>query len=96
MRQTLPLRDIDLQVAVEGQTEISFDPEILDYDALVNRCMGNLDFVDRVLMRINEQMPVDLLELEQALVQQDSQQVASLCIGSKVRWQMHRPGNCNI
>jgi HPt (histidine-containing phosphotransfer) domain-containing protein len=52
--------------------------EILDFEALVNRCMGNMDFVDRVLLKINERLPLDIEELERALNQQDAQQVAGV------------------
>jgi HPt (histidine-containing phosphotransfer) domain-containing protein len=52
--------------------------EILDWDGLCTRCMDNLDLVQRVLARFQEQLPGELLELESALERGDAQHVASV------------------
>jgi len=51
-------------------------PEVLDLDALMERCMGNLDFVDRILHKFQERLPKELAELETTLECQDAEQLA--------------------
>ncbi|HEY4761142.1 MAG TPA: Hpt domain-containing protein [Thermoguttaceae bacterium] len=78
MKQTSTSCNVASTDSAEWQAGRDYDAEILDYEALVNRCMGNLDFVDRVLMKFHERLPLDLEELEQALAGQDAQLVQRL------------------
>jgi len=50
----------------------------LDLDELVDRCMGNLEFVDRVLTKFQQRFGEHLDELEQAVAQDDAERVALL------------------
>jgi HPt (histidine-containing phosphotransfer) domain-containing protein len=52
--------------------------EVLDLEGLRNRCMGNLDLVQRVLEKFQERLPADLAELERLLALHDVEQVASV------------------
>lgn len=45
---------------------------------LVNRCLGRLELVDRILRAFDGQVERDLHSLRQALVQNDLKQVASI------------------
>lgn len=47
----------------------------LDLDELVDRCMGNLEFVDRVLTKFQQRFGENLDELERAAAQEDTEQV---------------------
>lgn len=47
----------------------------LDLDELVDRCMGNLEFVDRVLTKFQQRFGENLDELERALAQKDTERV---------------------
>jgi HPt (histidine-containing phosphotransfer) domain-containing protein len=70
--------DIDSESTDGERKEAIANAEILDYDALINRCMGNLDFVNRVLTKFHERLPIDFREMEQAVARQDTQLVASV------------------
>jgi HPt (histidine-containing phosphotransfer) domain-containing protein len=52
------------------------DIDVLDLDALRHRCMDNLDFVQRILEKFQEQMPEQVAELERLLSIQDTKQLA--------------------
>jgi HPt (histidine-containing phosphotransfer) domain-containing protein len=76
MKHSINHYDTDSNASDGEQKERIDDPDILDYDALTNRCMGNLDFVNKVLIKFHERLPIDLGEMEQALVRQDTQLLA--------------------
>jgi len=44
---------------------------VVDLEALKQRCLGNLDLVDRVLRKFAAQLDADLVELERALQTSD-------------------------
>jgi HPt (histidine-containing phosphotransfer) domain-containing protein len=69
---------VDSTVPAAGYFNMDYNCEILDFEALVNRCMGKMDFVDRVLLKINERLPLDIEELEQAFQRHDAQQIAGV------------------
>jgi HPt (histidine-containing phosphotransfer) domain-containing protein len=50
--------------------------EVLDLEGLRNRCMGNLDLVQRVLDKFQQRLPEELAELERMLELNDAEQVA--------------------
>jgi Amt family ammonium transporter len=50
--------------------------EAIDFESLLERCMGNLDFVERVLERFQERFPQQLAELERLLETKDAEQLA--------------------
>lgn len=52
---------------VPGQGEAA-----LDVQELLNRCMGNLDFAERILEKFQSRFDADFAELEQAMDAQDS------------------------
>jgi HPt (histidine-containing phosphotransfer) domain-containing protein len=54
----------------------SFPPEVLDWSVLCDRCLGNIDLVQRVLEKFEQQLPQELAELEHALALSDTEQVA--------------------
>jgi Amt family ammonium transporter len=47
-----------------------------DFEELLNRCLGNLEFAERVLAKFQSRFDDDLVELEQALDVQDTEAVA--------------------
>ncbi len=49
---------------------------VLDFEALRNRCMGNVDLVQRVLKTFKEQMPKEMEKMEQALATRDTKEIA--------------------
>jgi HPt (histidine-containing phosphotransfer) domain-containing protein len=53
-------------------------PEILDYDALIDRCLGNIDLVERLLNKLQTCIPQDIEKVEKAFALQDAGQVASI------------------
>jgi len=50
--------------------------EAIDFEGLLERCMGNLDFVERVLERFQQRFPQQLAELERLLEMEDAEQLA--------------------
>jgi len=52
--------------------------DVMDVDALIERCMGNIDFVMRVLDRFQQRFPEELDELEEAASLRDAQRIAML------------------
>jgi HPt (histidine-containing phosphotransfer) domain-containing protein len=50
--------------------------EVLDWQGLQTRCLGNLDFVQRVLDKFQQRLPVDLAELERMAELRDVEQIA--------------------
>ncbi len=51
---------------------------VLDEEDLLERCLGNLEFAERVLAKFQTQCQADLAALEQASATGDTEQVASL------------------
>lgn len=49
---------------------------VLDVDRLRNRCMGNMDLVQRVLNQFQKKIPEELAELERAISSRDTEQIA--------------------
>jgi HPt (histidine-containing phosphotransfer) domain-containing protein len=78
MNQTLPDRNAESILSTDGQNGNVQKTDVLDFESLVNRCMGNFDFVDRVLIKINERLPIDIEEMQQALELQDAQKLAGV------------------
>jgi HPt (histidine-containing phosphotransfer) domain-containing protein len=52
------------------------DGEVLDVWALCDRCMGNLDLVERVLNKFETRLPEELAELERMLELEDATKIA--------------------
>jgi HPt (histidine-containing phosphotransfer) domain-containing protein len=52
------------------------DGEVLDVWALCDRCMGNLDLVQRVLDKFETRLPEELAELQRVLEQEDAAKIA--------------------
>jgi HPt (histidine-containing phosphotransfer) domain-containing protein len=48
---------------------------VINVDDLMSRCMGNLEFVDRILTIFQSRCEADLQELEQAIDAADFQQI---------------------
>ena len=62
---------------------MSFQPadqlaDVFDMEDLLARCLGNFDFVQRVLNKFQERCDEDLAALEQAMVNADTELVARL------------------
>ena len=51
---------------------------VMDLDALLERCMGNIDFLVRIVDKFQSRIPEELDELEQAVDLQDAKRIASL------------------
>lgn len=58
----------------DDNTQAALQP--IDFDELVDRCLGNLDFVDRVLTRFQTQFDGDFKRLQDACQAADSNEVA--------------------
>ena len=52
--------------------------KVLDLEGLLNRCMGNIGLVQRVLQKFEERMPEEFKDMESALESGDIDRVASL------------------
>lgn len=50
--------------------------EVLDLQGLCERCMGNLDLVERVLDKFEQRLPEELAELERVLELADTAKIA--------------------
>jgi HPt (histidine-containing phosphotransfer) domain-containing protein len=79
LRTSHPASD-DL-VGCPSATPLSSD--VLDLGALRNRCMGDLDLVQRVLKTFEERMPEEMETIEKALQLRDTEQIA--CVAHRVR-----------
>ena len=67
------------RTAFEGQpTPRSSSAAVLNLDGLHNRCMGNLDLVQRVLHAFQQRLPEELEELEEVLELGDAKQIARI------------------
>lgn len=56
----------------------SWDSQVLDFEGLLDRCMGNLDLAQRLLEKFERWLPEELAELEQALALDDPERVAQV------------------
>ncbi|MBN2295442.1 MAG: Hpt domain-containing protein [Pirellulales bacterium] len=52
--------------------------ELLNLEGLRNRCMGNIQLVERILNKFQQRMPEELEELEKALELSDTEQIARI------------------
>jgi HPt (histidine-containing phosphotransfer) domain-containing protein len=52
------------------------DDTVLDLQELLDRCMGSLEFAERILAKFQSRFDVDFAELEQAMEAQDSEAAA--------------------
>ena len=68
--------DANCGVSVCQQAAGSSCSDVLDLERLRNRCMGNIDLLQRVLDQFHKRLPEELAELERALELRDSEQVA--------------------
>jgi HPt (histidine-containing phosphotransfer) domain-containing protein len=68
----------DCGVLAHRQTPEASYYEVLDLDGLRNRCMGNLELVQRVLEKFQQRLPDDLSEMERLLALRDVEQVARI------------------
>jgi HPt (histidine-containing phosphotransfer) domain-containing protein len=62
----------------EGPIVDSTDPVPLDLAELRRRCMGRLDFADRLLASFDKRFPVEVLEIVQSLDANDMSRLARL------------------
>lgn len=57
----------------------SIDPvAVFDRQELIARCLGNLEFAERILSRFQTRFEEDLSELERAVSDRNAEQIASL------------------
>jgi HPt (histidine-containing phosphotransfer) domain-containing protein len=68
------IRDPSCGNAEQAATSAASD--VLDVQSLMNRCMGNIDLVRRVLGKFQQRLPAELAELEGAWKLDDLEQVA--------------------
>jgi HPt (histidine-containing phosphotransfer) domain-containing protein len=64
--------------AAMNEHAVETDREVLDFESLKARCLGNLDLVERVLNKFTSQLDADLERLEQALLAHDTSAFASV------------------
>lgn len=65
-------------VSVSRQRAESASSTVLDLEGLRNRCMGNIDLVQRVLHKFEQLLPEALAELEAGLDLEDAEQIARI------------------
>jgi len=53
-------------------------PSVLHHEELLARCMGNVEFAERVLDRFQQSFGADLAELEKGLDSENAEQVSSV------------------
>ena len=61
-----------------GQTVGAGDSQAIEFESLVDRCMGNLEFAERVLEMFQEQFPQQVAELERLLETEDVERLANV------------------
>lgn len=52
--------------------------EILDYNALVDRCLGNIELASRLVEKLQTCLPQEIESMEKALSQNDAAQLARI------------------
>jgi HPt (histidine-containing phosphotransfer) domain-containing protein len=53
-----------------------FPSAVLDLEGLRNRCLGNIDLVQRVLKTFQERIPEEMATMEKAFKRNDAEQIA--------------------
>jgi HPt (histidine-containing phosphotransfer) domain-containing protein len=77
MRLDGPLFNMNAATDVAGMPAYGEpDGEVLDVWALCDRCMGNLDLVQRVLDKFETKLPEEMAELERMLDLEDAAKIA--------------------
>jgi HPt (histidine-containing phosphotransfer) domain-containing protein len=76
MAVLMSVETADRRAGDRRQATVSCDPEVLDLQGLLDRCMGNLDLVQRLLEKFESWVPAELAELEQALALEDPERIA--------------------
>ncbi len=71
-------QDIESLDHADPGTAGESDSPVLEFDDLVERCMGNLDFVEKVLEKFEEGFPQQVEELESLLETRDADQLAAV------------------
>ncbi|MCA9101062.1 MAG: Hpt domain-containing protein [Planctomycetales bacterium] len=61
---------------IQAQTEAA--TTVVDVDELLSRCLGNLEFAERIIAIFQARCSTDLEQLEEAIDQQDLQRVAAV------------------
>lgn len=69
--------DTDRATATAAAQTLSRAP-VVDVEELLARCLGNLEFAERILAIFQERCSTDLEELEQAIEQGDLERVAGI------------------
>ena len=59
-----------------NQELTSTDPSVLAVDELLERCMGNIEFAERVLSKFLDRFDEDLDELERGVESENSEEIA--------------------
>jgi HPt (histidine-containing phosphotransfer) domain-containing protein len=54
------------------------DESVFDLQELVNRCLGNIEFAERVLAKFQARFGDDIAEIERAVMAEDADTVASV------------------
>ena len=55
----------------------------LEFDELLARCMGNIEFAERVLAKFQQRFGAELAQLEQGLASQNAEQIA--CVAHRLK-----------
>lgn len=67
--------DADREMSTSRTTPGAANAEVFDLQGLCDRCMGNLDLVQRVLDKFEQRLPGELAELERVLEQGDATKI---------------------
>jgi HPt (histidine-containing phosphotransfer) domain-containing protein len=63
-------------IPADGHVRESLPAEVLNLRELNDRCMGNHEFLQRILGRFRQRVPEELAELEKSLETRDMEQMA--------------------
>jgi HPt (histidine-containing phosphotransfer) domain-containing protein len=77
MTETPPHELVNAKVSAGVQAE-NGEAEILNYDALIDRCLGNLELAGRLVEKLQTCLPQEIENVEQALALKDAEQVARI------------------
>jgi HPt (histidine-containing phosphotransfer) domain-containing protein len=64
--------------AADAEAPPNAEADILDYDALIERCIGNIELAGRLLEKLQTCLPREIEDLEKALAMQDADQLARI------------------
>lgn len=67
-----------IRVIAMNETVVDQTPAVLNHAELLERCMGNIEFAERILDKFQEGFGADLAELEEGLDFADAERVASV------------------